>query len=124
MRVQSDRYSDTMETASTVLKALDLLTILSGRADGLPLPELAQALNQPRTNVVRLLRTLELYGLVAPAARRWRTTEAFRTWPATPDRHQALRRRYRPVLDAVAARTGELVLLGVHEGNGIVHIDY
>ena len=113
-----------METASTLLKALDLLTVLAARRDGLPLPELVQAMNQPRTNVVRLARTLELYGFIRQDARRWCTTPAFHAWAAAGDRHAAARARYRSVLRTVAERTGELVLLGLHEGNGIVHIDF
>jgi len=113
-----------MDTAATALKAFDLLTILAGRSPGMKVAELAQALNQPRTNIVRLLKTVETYGLVARDARCWRITPAFRAWAAPPDRYEAMCRRYRRVLEVVAARTGELVLLGLHEGNGIVHIDY
>ncbi len=113
-----------MDTASTVLKALDTLTILSGSNSGLPLPELAQALNQPRSNVVRLLGSLQSYGLVARDGRAWKVTPAFREWSAPPDRYAALRQRYRPIIEEIAAGTGELVLIGLHEGNGVVHLDY
>lgn len=113
-----------MDTASTVLKALDAMTILAGSREGLPLPELAQALDQPRSNVVRLLGSLQNYGLVIREGRAWKTTRAFRDWSAPPDRYEALQRRYRRVLEDVAAGTGELTLLGLHEGNGVIHIDY
>jgi len=113
-----------MDTAATVLKALDALTILAGNGEGLPLPELSLALNQPRSNVVRLLGSLRTYGLVAREGRLWRTTQAFLDLSAPPDRYTALRRRYRPVLEATAAATGELVMLGLHEGNGVIHIDF
>jgi DNA-binding IclR family transcriptional regulator len=116
-------FRSTMDTASTVLKALDVLTILSGNSQGVPLPELAQALNQPRSNVVRLLGSLHSYGLVIREGRTWRTTPTFRDWSAPPNRYAALRRRYRPVIEEVSSATRELVLLGVHEGNGAVHID-
>ena len=112
-----------MDSASTVLKALDALTILAGNGEGLPLPELSLALNQPRSNVVRLLGSLSTYGLVAREGRLWRTTQAFLDLTAPPDRYTALRRRYRHVLEAAAAATGELVMLGLHEGNGVIHID-
>lgn len=113
-----------METAATVLKALDVLTILAGRTDGLIVPELAQALDQPRTNVVRLLLTLQAYGLVERQERRWQTSQQFYNWVSSRFRHEELRRAYRPVLERVAAETRELVLLGLHEGNGVIHIDY
>lgn len=113
-----------MDTASTVLKALDTLTILAGSHHGLPLPELAQALNQPRSNVVRLLGSLQGYGLVARDGRTWKVTQAFRDWSAPPDRYAALRTRYRPIIEEIAAGVGELVLIGLHEGNGVVHLDF
>lgn len=113
-----------MDTASTVLKALDTLTILAGNGNGVPIPELSLALNQPRSNVVRLLGSLRAYGLVTREGRSWKLTDAFREWSMPPDRYTALRRRYRHVLEEAAAATGELVLLGLHEGNGIIHIDY
>ena len=113
-----------MELSSTVLKALDLLTVLSGRTEGITMPELAQSLDQPRTNVVRLLATLQLYGLVVRRGRRWHLADAFHDWVALRNRHAELRRRYRPLLERIATETGELVLLGLQEGNGVVHIDF
>lgn len=113
-----------MQEARTVLKALDLLGLLSAHPEGLRIAEIALALNQPRSNVVRLLETLRGYGFVRAARKKWRLTNAFHEWAAPGDRHQQLRRKYRPVLDTVAAETGELVLLGIHEGGGIVILDY
>lgn len=122
---QCVRYPVTlMDISTTVVKALDLLTALAGQPAGSTLPELALTLNQPRTNVVRLLQTLQVYGLVETEDRRWRVAAAFHRWAPSDDRHEALRRRYRHVLEAMAEQTGELVLLGLHEGNGIVHLDY
>jgi DNA-binding IclR family transcriptional regulator len=113
-----------MDASSTVIKALDLLTVLAAQPAGRETPVLMQALNQPRTNVVRLLGALHLYGLVARTGRRWHTTPAFHRWATRPGIYDVQRRRYRPVLEAIARATGELVLLGLHEGNGVVHIDY
>lgn len=112
-----------METSSTVFKALDVLTIVTAHEGGISLPDLALALNQPRSNVVRLVRTLQHYGFVACKERQWTATASFRAWSAPIDRHAGFRARYRPVLETIAAATGELVMLGLHEGNGIVHID-
>lgn len=110
-------------TSSTLIKGLDTITLVASHAGGLTLPEIVQALHEPRSNVLRLLKSLALYGLVRQEGRLWRVTEAFHSW-AVPDRHQVLRQQYRPVLEAVATATGELVLLGLHEGNGIIHLDY
>jgi DNA-binding IclR family transcriptional regulator len=113
-----------METASTVIRALDLLTVLAGRRAGLTLPAIAQALNQPRTNVVRLLHSFQLYGFVRREGGLWCVTAASARWIQGMPRHEMARRRYRTVLEQIAEATGELVLLGLHEGNGVVHIDY
>lgn len=111
------------ETSSTLIKGLDLLTVLAGRPNGLTLPELIEAVNQPRSNVVRLAQTLEIYGLVSRSGRRWFTTQAFHNWVWT-DRYAHFRTRYRRILERVFHEFNELVLLGLHEGNGIIHIDY
>ena len=110
-------------TSSTLIKGLDAITLIAGNRNGLTLPEIVQALHEPRSNVLRLLKSLVLYGLAEQEGRIWRVTEGFHSW-AVPDRHQFLRKRYRPVLEAIARETGELVLLGLHEGNGIIHLDY
>jgi DNA-binding IclR family transcriptional regulator len=112
-----------METSSTVFKALDALTIMTAREEGISLPDLALALNQPRSNVVRIVHTLQHYGFVIHQGHRWTATSTFRAWSAPSDRHHRFRDRYRPILSALAAATGELVTLGLHEGNGIVHLD-
>lgn len=103
-------------------KALDLLTLLTGHRDGMRLYELVEYLNQPRPSVVRILHSLEAYGLVEKEGRSYLLSARFHEWCAR-DRYAALRARYRPVLEAVAKASGEMVLLGVQEGNAIIHID-
>ena len=111
------------QISSTLLKGLDTLTLVSSRPEGVTLPEIVEALNEPRSNVLRLVESLSLYGLIRQQGRHWKVTEALQSW-AVPDRHFRLQKLYRPVLESVARATGELVLLGIHEGNGIVHLDY
>ena len=111
------------ETSSTVFKALDALSIMTAREEGISLPDLALALNQPRSNVVRIVHTLQHYGFVAHSGHRWIATSTFRAWSGPVDRHLGFKRRYRSVIEAMAVNTGELVTLGLHEGNGIIHID-
>jgi len=108
---------------SSLFKALDVITLLTGHPSGLRMYEVVEYLNLPRPTVVRLLQGLGEYGLVEKQGRLYRLSGRFAEW-ACPDRHGLLRKRHRPLLDAVAAGTGELVLLGVQEGNAIVHIDY
>lgn len=109
--------------ATSLIKALDLLTVLARRAEGLTAPELVARLRLPRTSILRLLATLEYYGLVAHEGRRWRTTERFHEWGRC-DTHDELKRRYHDALRTIAARVGELVELGVGEGGGVRYIDW
>ncbi len=112
-----------METASSLVKAMEILRLLAAAERGLSLPELLLACDYPRSTAVRILNTFALLGYVERRGRRHLLTDSFRAL-TQPGRHEALRRRYRPVLEKAAAEIGELVLLGLHEGNGIIHIDY
>lgn len=113
-----------MEKSSTLLKAFDLIGVLSAHPEGLRVADLSLALNQPRSNVLRLLETLRAYGFASAEAKKWRLTPTFHEWARPGDRHSHLRGTYRPVLEAAAEETGELVLLGIHEGGGILILDY
>ncbi len=87
------------------------------------MPELVEAMNMPRSTITRVLNTLMMYGLVEKQDRNYCCGRLFDDW-AQRDRHLILKRRYRPLLEELSRRTGELSLLGLHEGNGVVHIDY
>lgn len=112
-----------MDRVTSLVKALDLLGVLGGNAKGMTVQELAVTMNLARTTVIRVLNTLVEYGFVRKDGRCYVVTEAFREW-GRPQRHLWLKRRYRAVLEDVAAETGELVLLGVLEGAGVVHLDF
>jgi len=112
-----------MDRVTSLVKALDLLTLLGGSPQSLTVQEIAAAMNLPRSTVVRVLNTLIEYGLVEKQGRKLRCSDNFENW-CNRDRHQRDRIRYRRILESVAAVTGELVLLGVQDGAGIVHIDY
>ena len=111
------------ERSSSLIRGLDILTVIAGRPDGVAIPEIVEALGAPRSNVVRIVNTLIEYGLVSRAERRIRPTQALFDL-CRPDRHDGLRRRYRPVLEHLSKKLNELVLLGLQEGDAIVHIDY
>lgn len=111
------------ERSSSLIHALDILTVIAGRPEGITIPEVVAALDAPRSNVVRVVNTLMDYGLVRREKRRLRATQALHDLCA-PDRHAVLRRRYRPVIEHLARELNELVLLGLQEGEGLVHIDY
>lgn len=112
-----------MKPITSLIKALDVLSLLSSKRTGLGMPELAEAMNLPRSTLARTLNTLIAYGLIEKAGRIYRCGAGFDQW-ARRDRHHHWIHRYRKVLEHVALASGELVLLGLHEGNGIVHIDY
>lgn len=113
-----------MSNSTSLIRALDVLTFLSGHPNGVTIVEIVEALDQPRSNVTRIVNTLIQYGLIGRTnGRRLRPTKSFYDL-CTPDRYSHLRQRYRPVLAHLAEELGELVLLGVQEGNAIVHIDH
>ncbi len=112
-----------MDRNTSLVKSLDLLTLLGASQSGYTVQTLADAMNQPRSTIVRVLNTLVEYGLVKKEGRTYQCTETFQIW-ANKDRHSLFRLRYRKVLEHLSSVTGELVLLGVQDGVGIVHIDY
>lgn len=111
------------QISSTFLKGLDVLTLLASAPAGMPLADITRAMHEPRSNILRLLESLVVYGLAERCGRNWQVSAAFDSW-CVRGRHQMLRMRYRTILEAVASATGELTLLGLHEGNGVIHIDY
>lgn len=113
-----------MSNSTSLIRALDVLTVLSGHPGGITIIEIVEALEQPRSNVVRIVNTLIQYGLIERSeGRRLKPTKSFYELCA-PDRYTHLRMKYRPVLSSLAKELGELVLLGVQEGNAIIHIDH
>ncbi len=109
--------------ATSLFKGLDVLTALARAPEGLTMPALRAKLRQPRTSLLRILTTLEAYGLIVREGAGWRTTERFHDW-CRRDMYRDLRERHRPLLEAVAAEVGELVELGVAEGSGVRYIDW
>ena len=112
-----------MKPITSLVKALDVLTLLSSQGNGLSIIELCEAMNLPRSTLMRTVNTLTSYGLVEKQGRHYQCGASFDQW-AQRDRQHHWIQLYRKVLEHVAAETNELVLLGLHEGNGIVHLDY
>ena len=112
-----------MSLSTSLVRALDVLTVVAGRPHGTSITELVDALEQPRSNVVRIINTLVQQGLVSREGRTLRPAEALYDLCAR-DRHGQLRTKYRPLLRHISSALNELVLLGVQEGNAIIHIDY
>ena len=99
------------------------MNYLSAHPDGVTLPAMVRALKMPRSSVVRIVNTYELYGFIEKRDRRYLTTSTFQEW-VVKDRHRLFRQKYRPMLEAISKEVEELVLLGVEENRAIVHIDY
>jgi DNA-binding IclR family transcriptional regulator len=112
-----------MNAITSLIKGLDILTILGGKPEGMTIPGLVEALNLSRSTVIRVMDTLLVYGLVERDGRRVKCSDSFTNW-ASNDRHMEDRRRYRVVLEGIAREIGELVLLGVLEGSSVVHLDF
>jgi DNA-binding IclR family transcriptional regulator len=112
-----------MDRATSLIKALDLLTIIGASSTPMTTADLSLAMNAPRSTVVRILNTLLEYGLVEKQNGCFSATENFHQWTQS-NRHDQFRKRYRKVLTHVARHTGELVLLGIQDGAAVVHIDY
>jgi len=109
--------------ASSLLKALDVLSVLAINPDGMAMNDLRHALKQPRTSLLRILQTLEHYGLVAQKSRLWKVTPQFHRW-SDEDPAGRLKERHRERLEALSKAVQELVVLGVVEGGRLRHLDY
>ena len=104
--------------ASSFLKGLDLMTVLARRPEGISMSILVRKLNLPRTSILRMLNTLQGYGLVAKSGRVWCATNQFYEW-CSRDTQTELTLRYQGTIRAVAAEIGELVELGIGEASGV-----
>jgi DNA-binding IclR family transcriptional regulator len=112
-----------MKPMTSLIKALDLISLLSNKEAGMRMTELAEAMNQPRSTLARSMNTLISYGLVEKKGPVYYCGATFDSW-AQRNRHSYWTQRYRNVLGHIAEQTGELVLLGLLEGNGVIHLDY
>lgn len=115
--------SQNRSVASSFLKGLDLMTVLARRPEGLAMPALVSRLNLPRTSILRMLQTLEVYGLVMRSDGVWRSTDRFHEW-CSRDTYSEIKRHFHESIREIAAEVHELVELGVGEGEGVRFIDW
>ncbi len=111
------------EIATSFLKGLDLLTLLARSPAGLAVPQVCRRLTLPRTSVLRMLGTLEQFGLVVHQEKTWRTTDRFHDW-CNRDMYREIKERHHRALHAIAIEVDELVELGIGEGRGVRYIDW
>jgi len=113
---------ETRQLATSLFKALDLLTLIGSKPDGVGIQELVADMSLPRTSLLRLLDSLIHYGLVArDDSRRYFVTEMFREW-RKEDPDQALKDRYSPMMRRITDELGEMTTIGCLSGRGIRHI--
>lgn len=111
------------EIATSFLKGLDLLTLLARSPAGQNVSQICRRLKFPRTSVLRMLGTLEQFGLVLHQEKTWRTTERFHDW-CHRDMYREIKERHHRALHAIAGEVDELVELGIGEGRGVRYIDW
>lgn len=109
--------------ATSFLKGLQLMTLLARNPGGLTVATLRQRLKFPRTTILRMLTTLDLFGLAAKQGALWRATPLFYDW-SDRDTHAEIRQRYAETLRKAVKAIDEMIMLGVAEGDGIRFIDY
>jgi DNA-binding IclR family transcriptional regulator len=113
-----------LRTIQAVDRAVELLKIVAGSRHPLTVPELAAATGLNRSTAWRLLATLDQHGLVErdPVTQRYSVGYAIVQLSAAGD-YDALVRRARPVLERLAADTGETANLAVAKRFNLVYVD-
>jgi IclR family KDG regulon transcriptional repressor len=112
-------------TIQSVSHALDILESFSRTEDELGVTELSKRLALHKNNVFRLLATLENRGYIEQN----RATEHYRLGPKTLQigsifvEQRECRRQARPVLEDLAAGSGETAVVAVLRGNKVVYMD-
>ena len=105
--------------ATSLFKGLDALFLISAYPDGIDIPTVVSLLQQPRSSTVRILDSLQYYGLIERRNRRY-FPAARLEWLVGRDPHRALEIEYHRVLERINEETGELVVLSRLEGRQIV----
>jgi DNA-binding IclR family transcriptional regulator len=113
-----------LRTIQAVDRAVELLKMVAGSRQPLTVGELAEATGLNRSTAWRLLATLDQHGLVErdPLTQRYSVGYAIVQMSAAGD-YDALVRRARPVLQRLAADTGETANLAVAKRFNLVYVD-
>lgn len=113
-----------MQRIQAVDRAIALLKAVAAATTPPTVLELARACGINRSTAWRLLRTLEHHGLVDRDEITQRYTVGYgAATVASAVTNDALVRRVRPLLDDLAARTGESVTLAVAKRFNLVYVD-
>lgn len=109
----------------TVLRIMDILSTLAARPEGRTLTELSGDLGLPKTSAFSLLRALERGGYLRQEDGRYALGSEALKLGASLAQAIPFPRSARPVLEQLAAETGETIMLGVlsEEGHEVSYID-
>jgi DNA-binding IclR family transcriptional regulator len=114
-----------MRTTPSVMRALDVLELLLGEADGLPPAVIADRLGLPRSSVHELLFTLQQRACLQPSPRDPRRLQLgvrlFELGSAYASRLD-LAVEGRAVAEELARRSHETVHVGVREGQDVLYV--
>jgi len=112
------------DLATSLFKALDVLTVLGAQSVGVSIGELVDTLGLPRSSLVRILNSLIYYGFVSRSEdRKYSVTDDFRSW-RSEGVGNSLVVRYQPLMRRICEEVGEMVVLGRLEGRNIKHLHY
>jgi DNA-binding IclR family transcriptional regulator len=112
-------------TIQSVSHALDILESFTKTEDELGVTELSKRLSLHKNNVFRLLATLEHRGYIEQN----KATENYRLGAKTLQigsifiEQRECRRQARPVLESLAAESGETAVVAVLRGNKVIFMD-
>lgn len=108
----------------SLVKALELLDILSNQQAPMTLRELYQASGYPKSTIYALLSTLRAYGCIRQESdgRYYLGTKLFQ-WGCSVSASWDITRLARPYLERLARDTGSTALLSRVEGSSITVID-
>lgn len=109
---------------ANIERTMDVLESLCGQAHGLTVTELAGALKVPKGIVSRILATLVDSGYIVrdPLSNRFRVTFKFVSLGFRHVDQLGVEEHYRPLIEALAEESGELVHIALVEGESIRYI--
>jgi DNA-binding IclR family transcriptional regulator len=122
MSVKREKANYTIQSVS---HALDILESFTRTEDELGVTELSKRLGLHKNNVFRLLATLENRGYIEQN----KSTENYRLGAKTLQigsifiEQRECRRQARPVLENLAAESGETAVVAVLRGNKVIYMD-
>ena len=118
----SQRRMEGNLTVKTVNRLVEILDSFSSRPSGWSLVELSTHLGLPKSTLHRFLVALETHGILQrdPRDRRWRLGYRPLLWGRLAANHGGLHLLARPVMESLAAATGETVLLTVYQNGEVV----